>query len=135
MKSQLLTLFIKVFECRVIDTNKFPPIINARHIRCSVAYYKRCVESCAAIINGVYYCCRLFVSLSSLVVVLGSNPVVVVALDKDVINMIFFNYYGWEINKYRFCYLCFNILKQKKVSKFFFVNKINVIMCQDYPLA
>ncbi len=49
LKSQLPTLLIKAFEHRVIDTNEFLPIINVGHIRCSVAHYKRYVESCVAI--------------------------------------------------------------------------------------
>ncbi len=60
---------------------------------------------------------------------------VVAALDKDIINMAFLNYCGWEIDEYEFYYLCFNILKQKKVLKFSSVNKVNIVMCQDYPPA
>ena len=58
-----------------------------------------------------------------------------IVLDKDIINIAFFDYYGQKIDKYWFCYLCFNILKQKKVPEFFFINKINVVICQDYLLA
>ncbi len=133
MKSQLLTLLIKAFERKVIDTNEFSPIINTGHICCFVVHYKRHVESCVTIMSEVCCYCRLFVSSSSSVVILRSNPVVVAALDKDVINMAFFNHCGREIDEYWFCYLYFNILKQKKVPKFFSVNKINVVMCQDYP--
>ena len=132
MKSQLLTLLIKAFKYKVIDTNEFLLIIDAGHIRCSIAYYKRHVESGVAVINGVCYCCGLFVSSSSLVVVLRSDPVIVIALDKDTINIAFFDYYDREIIKYWFCYLCFNILNQKKVPKFSFINEVNIVICQDY---
>ncbi len=53
-------------------------------------------------------------------------------LDKNTINMAFLNHYGRKIDKYRFCYLYFDILKQKKVLKFSFVNKVNVVISQDY---
>ena len=110
-KSQLQTLLIKAFEHRVIDTHEFLLIIDARYMRCSIAYYQRHVESCIAVMNRVCYYCRLFISLLLLVVVLRSNPMVIVALDKDVINKAFLNHCSQEIDKYRFCYLCFNMLK------------------------
>ncbi len=135
LKSQLPTLLIKAFECRVIDTNEFPSIIDAEYIRCSIAHYKRHIESCIAVTSGVCCCCRLFVSSSTSIVVLRSDSVVMAALDKDAINIAFLDHCGWEIDEYRFCYSCFNILKQKKVPKFFSVNKINVIIYQDYPPA
>ena len=128
LKSQLLTLLIKTFERRVIDTNEFIFIIDTGHIRYFVACYKRHIESCVTIINGVYYCCKLFVSLLLSIIVLRSDPMIVAVLDKNAINMAFFNYCSWKIDKYRFYYLCFNILKQKKVLKFSFVNKINIVM-------
>ncbi len=129
LKSQLPTLLIKAFEHGVIDTNEFPPIIDAGHIRHSVLRYKRHVEFYVTVMSGVCYCCGLFVSSSSLIVVLRSDPVVVAALDKDAINMAFLDHCGREIDEYRFCYSCFNILKQKKVPKFSSVNKVNVVMC------
>ncbi len=132
---QLPTLLIKAFKRRVIDTNEFPPIIDAGHIRRSVARYERHVESCVAVMSGVCCCCGLFVSSSSSVVVLRSDPVVVAALNKEAINMAFLDHYGREIDEYRFCYSYFNIFKQKKVPKFSSVNKENVVMCQDYPPA
>ncbi len=135
LKSELPTLLIKAFERRVIDINDFPPIIDAGHIRRSVARYERHVESCVTVMSGVCYCCGLFISSLSSVVVLRSDPVVVAALDKDAINMAFLDHCGREIDEYRFCYSCFNILKQKKVPKFSSVNKVNVVMCQDYPPA
>ena len=131
-KSQLLTLFIKIFKRRVIDTNEFPFIIDVGHICHFVAYYKRHIEFCVAVMSRVC-CCGLFVSLLLLIIVLRSNLVVVAALNKNVINMAFFNYYGREIDEYWFCYLCFNRLKQKKISKFSSVNKVNIVMCQNYP--
>ncbi len=134
-KSELPTLFIKAFKRRVINTNEFPPIIDAGHIRCSVARYKRYVESCVAVMSGVCYCCGLFISSSSLVIILISDSVIVTALDKDAINMAFFDHCGREIDEYWFCYSYFNILKQKKVPKFSSVNKVNVVMCQDYQPA
>ncbi len=132
LKSQLLTLLIKTFEHRVIDTHKFLPMVDTGYIRRSVACYERHVESCVAVMSRVCCCCGLFVSSLSSVVVLRSDPMVVVALDEDAINMAFLDHYGREIDEYQFCYLCFNILKQKKVPKFSSVNKINVVMCQDY---
>ena len=131
--SQLPTFFIKAFKHRVINTNEFPLIIDAGHICHSVAHYKRYIKSYITIISRVYYYYRLFVSLLSSVIILRSDLMVMVALDNDVINMVFLNHCGRDINEYWFCYLCFYMLKQKKVSKFFFVNKVNVILCQDYP--
>ncbi len=98
-------------------------------------YYKRYIKSCIAVMSGVCCCCRLFVSLSSLVIVLRSEPIIVTALDNDTIIMAFFDYYSQEIDEYQFYYLCFNILKQKKVPKFSFVNKVNIVICQNYPPA
>ncbi len=135
LKSQLPTLLIKTFKCRVIDTNEFPPIIDVGHIRRFITCYKIHVESCIAVMSKVSYYCKLFISSLTLVVILRSNPVVVTALDKNAINMAFLNHCGREIDEYRFCYLCFNILKQKKVPKFFSVNKVNIVICQDYPPA
>ncbi len=60
---------------------------------------------------------------------------IMTTLDKDAINMAFLDYCSRKIDKYRFCYSCFNILKQKKVPKFSSVNKVNIVMCQDYPPA
>ncbi len=129
LKSELPTLLIKAFKCRVIDTNEFLPIIDAGHIRRSVARYERHVESCVTVMSRVCCCCRLFISSLSSVVVLLSNPVVVAALDKDAINMAFLDYCGREIDEYRFCYSYFYILKQKKVLKFSSVNKANIVIC------
>ena len=56
-------------------------------------------------------------------------------LDKDAMNMAFLDYCGQKIDKYWFCYLCFNMLKQKNIPKFSSINKINIVMCQDYPPA
>ena len=111
LKSQFPTLLIKTFEYKVINTNEFPPIIDAGHIRHSVTYYKRHVESCIAVLSGVYCCCGLFVSLLSLVVVLRSDPIVVAILDKDAMNIAFLDHCGQEIDEYRFYYFCFNMLK------------------------
>ncbi len=111
MKSELLTLFIKACECKVINTNEFLPIIDAGHIYRSIGHYKRYIESCIAIISRVCYCCGLFVGSLSSVVVLRSDPIVIVALDKDAIYMAFLDYCGRKIDEYRFYYLCFNILK------------------------
>ncbi len=133
LKSQLPTLLIKAFERRVMDTHEFLPIIDVGHIHRFVAYYERQVESCVAVMSEVCCCYRLFVSSLSSVVVLRFDPIVVAALDKNAINMAFLDHCGREIDEYRFCYSCFNILKQKKVPKFSSVNKVNVVMCQDYP--
>ncbi len=109
LKSQFPALLIKAFERRVIDSNEFLLIINARHIRHSVACYKRCIESGIAIIRRVYCYYGLFFSSLLLVVVLRSDPVVVIALDKNAIKMAFLNHSSWEIDEYQFCYSCFNI--------------------------
>ena len=82
--------------------------------------------------SKICYCYRLFINSLLLVFILRSDPVVAIVLDKNVINIAFLNYYSWEIDKYWFCYLCFNILKQEKAPKFSFVKKVNVIICQDY---
>ncbi len=134
-KSQFLTSLIKTFKYRVIDTNEFPPIIDTGHICRSVMRYERHVEFYIAVISRVCCCCELFVSLLSLIFVLRSDPMIVAALDKDAINMAFLNHCGWEIDEYRFCYSCFNILKQKKVPKFSSINKVKIILCQDNPPA
>lgn len=62
--------------------------------------YKKHIRSFVIVISGVCYYCGLFVSLSSLVVVLRSNLGVAITLDKDATNMAFFNHYGWEIDRY-----------------------------------
>ncbi len=111
LKSQLPTLLIKAFKRRVIDTNEFSPIIDVGHICCSVVCYERYVECCIAVMGKVCYCSGLFISSSSSVVVLRSDPMVVIALNKDAINIAFFDHYSQKIDEYRFCYLCFNILK------------------------
>ena len=111
----------------------FPSIIDAGHICCSVACYETHVESCLAIMNSVCCCYRLFVRPSSLAVVLKSDPVVVSALKNQVINLTCLDYCGQEIDEYCFCFLCYYSIKQKKVLKFSFLNKVNIVMCQDYP--
>lgn len=63
LKQQLLTLLIKVFEYRVDDIKEFLPIIDTKHIHCSVALYKRYVESYETTMNRIWYYCRLFVCL------------------------------------------------------------------------
>lgn len=85
-----------------------------------------------AVMNRLYCCYGVFVYLLLLSIVLRFESIVVTVLDKDVINMAFLNYYGQKIDKYWFCYLCFDMVKQKKVPKFSFINKIKVIICQDY---
>lgn len=111
LKLQLLTLIIKAFKCRVIDTNEFPFIIDVGLIYHSVVRYESYDGSCVVVISRIYDCYRLFTSLWSLAIVLRSNLMVMVVLNKDTINMTFFNYCGRKFDKYRFYYLCFNILK------------------------
>ena len=132
-KAQLPTLLVGDFERRAIDTRDFPPTIDAGHICRSVACYETHVESCLTIINGICYCCALFVWPSSLAVILKSDPVVVATLKNQVINLTCLDYCGQEIDEYHFCLLCYYSMKQKKVPKFSSLNKINVIMCQNYP--
>lgn len=131
-KVQLSTLLIKTFERRAIDISEFLPTINARHIRCSVTSYKTQVKSCLAIINGVCYYCRFFVWPLSLAIILKSNSIVVAALNNHIINLPCLNHCGQKIDEYYFCLLCYHLIKQKKVLKFFFLNKVNIVMCQDY---
>ncbi len=116
LKSQLSTLLIKIFEHKVIDTNEFLPIIDAWYIRRSVTRYKRHVESCVAVMRGVCGCCRLFISSLSSVIILRSDFMVVAVLDKDTINMVFLDHYGWEIDEYQFYYS----IEAEKVPKVLF---------------
>ena len=83
-----------------MDTNEFPFIIDVGHIRCSVAHYKRHIESCVAIISKVYFCCGLFISSILLVDFLRFNPVIVIVLDKNTINIAFLDHYDQEIDEY-----------------------------------
>lgn len=93
-KLQLPTLLITAFKYRDINTNKFPLIIGAQHIRHSNAYYKRYVKSCVAVMSKVCCYCRLFICLLSLTVILRYNPLIAVALGKDAINMAFLDHNG-----------------------------------------
>ena len=79
--------------------------------------------------SKICYCGRLFINSLSLVVVLKFDPIVVIVLDKNIINIAFFDYCDQKIDEYQFYYSYFNILKQKKIPKFFSINKINVIIC------
>lgn len=85
--------------------------------------------------NKIYYYCKLFVYSLLLAIVLRFNFLVAIVLDENIINITFFNYCRQKINKYRFYYLYFNhLVKQKKILKSFFINKINIIICQNYLL-
>ena len=132
-KAQLPTLLVVDFERRAIDTRDFPPIIDAGHIHRSVAHYETHVESCLAVMNSICCCCGLFVWSSSSAVVLKSDLVVVAALKNQVINLTCLDYCGQEIDEYCFCLPCHYSMKQKKVPKFSSLNKINVVMGQNYP--
>ena len=111
----------------------FLPTIDAGHICRSVAYYKTHVESYLAVINSVCCCYGLFVWPLSLAVILKSDLVVMVALKNQVINLTCLDHYGQEIDEYCFCFPCHYSMKQKKVPKFSSLNKVNVIICQNYP--
>lgn len=113
--------------------SEFPLIIDAGHICYSIVHYKIQVESYLAIMNNV--CCYygLFVQSLPLAVILRSDPVIVAALNNHVINLACLDYYDQKIDKYRFSFPCFHLMKQKKVRKFSSLNKINVVICQDYP--
>ena len=132
-KAQLPTLLVRNFERRVINTRDFLLTINAGHICCSIACYETHVESCLTVINGVCCCCGLFVWPLSLAIVLKSDPIIVVALKNQVINLTCLDHCGQEIDEYRFCLPCHYSMKQKKVPKFSSLNKVNVVMCQNYP--
>ena len=82
--------------------------------------------------NSVYYCYGLFVWLLSLAIVLKSILVVMAALKNQVINLTCLDHFGQEIDEYCFCFSCHYSMKQKKVPKFFSLNKINIVMCQNY---
>lgn len=82
--------------------------------------------------SKVYYYCGLIVGSLLLDIILRFNPMVLVTLDKNVFNIDFFDYCDRKIGKYWFYYSYFNILKQKKISKFSFINKVNVVIYQDY---
>ena len=132
-KAQLLTLLVKDFEHRTIDTRDFLPIIDVGHICHFVAHYKTNVKSCLAVMNGVCCCCGFFVWPSLSAVILKFDPVVVAALKNQVINLTCLNHCGQEIDEYCFCLPCHYLMKQKKVSKFSSLNKINIVICQNYP--
>ena len=132
-KAQLPTLFVGDFECRAIDTRDFPPTIDARYIYRSVACYETHVESYLAVMNGVCCYCGLFVWPLSLAVVLKSDPVIMAALKNQIINLTCLNHCGQDIDEYRFCRLCHYSMKLKKVPKFSSINKVNIVICQNYP--
>lgn len=69
-------------------------IIDIKYIYDSIIYYKKYVKSCIAIINRVYYYCGVFVFLLLLVIVLRSDFIIIIALNKDIINIIFFNHFS-----------------------------------------
>lgn len=135
LKAQFSTLLIKIFECKAIDTSEFLPIIDAKHICCSVACYKIRVKSYLAVINSVCCYCGLFVWPLSLAIVLKSDPIFIAALNNHIMNLVYLDYYDQKVDKYCFCFLCYHLMKQKKVSKFSSSNKVNVVICQDYPLV
>lgn len=81
LKTQLLTLFIKAFKHRFIDSNEFASIIDVRYIYHFVAYYKRYIKFYIVVMSEVYCYCGLIICSLSLAV-----------LDKDVINIAFFHY-------------------------------------------
>lgn len=91
-KAQLLTLLIKAFEYKTIDTSEFFFTIDAEHIYCSIPCYETQVESSFAVIKGVCFCCGLFIWLLLLVIVLRSNTVVVATLNNYIINLTCFDY-------------------------------------------
>lgn len=132
-KVWLPTLLIRDFEYRAINIRDFPSTIDAGYIRYSITYYETHVESCFAIINSVCYYCGLFIQPLSWAVVLKSDLVVVTALKNQVFHLNCFSHCGEEIDKYCFCFPCYCLIKQKKDPKFSFLNKVNVIIYQDYP--
>ncbi len=129
LKSQSPNLLIKTFKFKVIDTNEFLSIRDVKHIHCFITCYQRHVKSCVTVMSRICYCCGLFIILLLFIIVLKSDPKVVTTLDKDKINMTFFDYYSREINEYWFCYSYFYILKKKKVLKFYSINKVNIVIC------
>lgn len=132
LKLYLLTVLLKAFKCRVNKTKILPLIKDIRHIHHLIAYYERHVKSYTTIINGIYCYFELFICPLSLIIILRLDLILLIALNKDAINITFFNYCSREIDKYQFSYLCFNLVKQKKVLKISFVNKVNIIMYKNY---
>lgn len=120
---------MKTLKYRVINTRKFHFTINAKYIYYSIVYYENYILSCLIIINDIFYYCKLIILVLSLIVVLRFNPIVIAAIKNCVINSVYFNHYGQDINKYFF------YLLQKKFPKFFYLNLVNVVICQDYPLV
>ena len=55
------------------------------------------------------------------------------ALKNQVINSTCLDYCDQEIDEYCFCFPCHYSMKQKKIPKFSSLNKVNIIMCQNYP--
>lgn len=94
LKLQIPTLLIKAFECRVIDINKFSPLIDAGYIYFSITRYERYIKSHIAIINGVGCYYGLFTCLLPSSIILKSDPMVTTALNKDKIKIAFLDYYG-----------------------------------------
>lgn len=107
-------------------------IIDARYIYHFVAYNKIHIEFCLIVMNSVCCCYRLFIQPLLLAIILRSNLDIVATLNNYVINLAFFDYYYQEIDEYCFCLLCYHLMKQKKILKFSFLNKVNVIICQNY---
>lgn len=126
LKVQLLTLLIKVSERKATT-------LDAGHICCSMAYYENHVESWVAVINNICCYCGLFIWLSLSVVVQRSDPVIVTPLKQHVINLACLDFCGKKIDEYCFCLPCYRLIKQKKVPRFPFLNKVNIVMYQDYP--
>lgn len=56
-------------------------------------------------------------------------PEFVFAIKSDVIVEDNFNYYGYTNNSFQFCKSCYSMIILKKISKFEFVNCINVLPC------
>lgn len=128
LKTQFLTLLIKTFKCKAIDINKFSSTINIGYIYYFIACYKAYIKSCFFVINSIYYYYKLCIWPLSLTVVLRSDLFIVVVLNNHIINLTCFDYSGQKIDEYCFCLLCYHLIKQKKILRFFFLNKVNFIM-------
>lgn len=133
-KAEFLTLLIKIFKYRATNMREFSLTINIRHIYYFIIYYKSYIKSYLTIINSICYYYGYFIWFLLLTIILKSNFIIIIALNNHIINLTYFNYCGQKIDKYCFCLSCYYPIKQKKAPKFFFLNKGNILTCQDYFL-
>lgn len=54
-------------------------------------------DMCVTIMSRIYGCYRWFAYPSLLTIILRSDPMIVATLDKDIINITFFNHCGQKL--------------------------------------